>query len=551
MSDACVGLFPGLWPAEAPRYHPPASEAKVYAALRQGLPPGWYAWHALRLRTPDGDFGEADFVIADPARPGVLVLEVKGGVMELFNGTWRQNGRPLRQAPLAQALGFRKKLIACLQEALERYPFVGAAVCFPDTSFDRPPAQSDLAGLVLGQEDLPYLAQRLPRVMERAAPRPLEASGPWLAELHRLWGDCWVPEITLGGRAQIDRQRRLRLDGDQLALLDMLAGNPRLLVSGVAGSGKTLLAMEAARRHARQGKRVLLLCYTDALARELARELDEPRVTVAPVRRFAVGLLRQAGRPVEDEGSPAFWDEVSLRAVDEALPPPDEGWDVVLVDEGQDLGEADWLLVRECAAQGWLWVFADQDQAFWPSRRMPPDLVQTMPRFNLPRPYRCPPAIQHLVECYAGACRPDDSLLRRAAGEGVLGVVTSSSPKLAKQVGKEVNRLVSSGVKPGEIAVLSLRGREAKDNIMHLERLGDHATVEATHPQAHQQVVADSFLRFKGLERPAVVVTDLRLVSSRYEQRMHIAASRALSLLRVVGAEEDIRRDPRLAVLAD
>ena len=37
----------------------------------------------MRLRSrEDGEFGEADFVIADPNRPAMLILEVKGGEIE-------------------------------------------------------------------------------------------------------------------------------------------------------------------------------------------------------------------------------------------------------------------------------------------------------------------------------------------------------------------------------------------------------------------------------------------------------------------------------------
>jgi hypothetical protein len=48
--------------------------------------------------------------------------------------------------------------------------------------------------------------------------------------------------------------------------------------------------------------------------------------------------------------------------------------------------------------------------------------------------------------------------------------------------------------------------------------------------------VADTFLRFKGLERPAVIVTDLGKVTDRFDVRVHIALTRALDVVRVVGA---------------
>jgi hypothetical protein len=47
-------------------------------------------------------------------------------------------------------------------------------------------------------------------------------------------------------------------------------------------------------------------------------------------------------------------------------------------------------------------------------------------------------------------------------------------------------------------------------------------------------------LRFKGLERPAIIVTDLRLVTDRADVRMHIALTRALDVVRLVAAKEDL-----------
>jgi len=77
----------GLWPREAPRQTTSEAEKRVYSALKTSLPKGWYAWHSLKLRTKaKGEFSEADFVIADPDRPSVLILEVKGGQIEQRDG---------------------------------------------------------------------------------------------------------------------------------------------------------------------------------------------------------------------------------------------------------------------------------------------------------------------------------------------------------------------------------------------------------------------------------------------------------------------------------
>ena len=547
MDQTCTPLMPGLWPPREPRHQPPRSEARVYAALKEGLPRGWYAWHSLRLRTPSGEFGEADFVLADPGLPGILVLEVKGGLIELVAGAWYQNDRPLNPPPLDQALGFRHKLLDCLYRRTRQVPKVGVAAVFPDCVFGSQPSISDAHDLLLGKQDLPRLAEALPGLMARAVGQAHAAGGDWPRHIHELWGDCWTPTLTLGQRAGLDRERLLRLDERQMMVLDLMADNDRVLVSGAAGSGKTLLAMRAARRMAADGRRVLLACYTDALARELERELRDPGIRVAAVKRLAAEILDRAGHPAPERDTPAFWAEVSLKAALEAGPEDLGGWDAVIVDEGQDLDESDWLLVEELAGRGKaLWVFADQGQAFWPGRGVPEGLKASMFKVRLPGSYRSPEPIQHLVECYAGQCRPDNGLLRRAAQERVISVTPTTPEDLVRSVGREVNRLVSDGLPPREIAVLSLRGAEAQETIVGQPMLGTHPVARATDDDLDRKVVCDTFLRFKGLERSAVIITDLRLVSDNYDKRMHIAASRALSLLRVVGCEEEVRRDSNL-----
>ena len=71
---------PGLWPREAPRQTKSEAEKKVYETLKTCLPKDLYAWHSLKLRNnKKGVFSEADFIIADPKRLSILILEEKGG----------------------------------------------------------------------------------------------------------------------------------------------------------------------------------------------------------------------------------------------------------------------------------------------------------------------------------------------------------------------------------------------------------------------------------------------------------------------------------------
>ena len=547
--DSRTQTRPGLWPREIPRHTESEAERKVYKALKTALPGGWYAWHSLRLRTREkGEFSEADFIIVDPNRPGIVILEVKGGQIEQRDGQWYQNSVQLKLSPLDQAFSFRKRLIRRFEEEDTKAPTMGVAVCYPDTFFDRQPAQDDLKGLVIGGQDIPYLDRILSDVMAHAVPDPWAITGRWVHLIHQLWGETWIPDICLGGRVAMDEENRLQLDHAQTSILENLEENDRLLIRGSAGTGKTLMARETAMREVRQGKRALFLCYTEALAAFLNTCLNEPGLKVAAVRNFASNLLGESAPEQPAGRTSEYWEGVSLRAAVDGLPPVDERWDTVIVDEGQDFSGDDWELVKECVRpRGKLWVFADRAQAFWNDRGVQEEMIRRFMKYALKRPYRCHPAIQHLVECYSGNCEPDRQVLRDGLKEEVIRIVTSSEGKLLKQIGKEINHLLNNGLKPGDIAVLSLRGRGPKEGITHKKEIGGHPIVLATDPRAGESIICDTFLRFKGLERPAVIVTDLRLVSDLYEKRMHIAISRALSLLRIVGVEGEIRKDHRLA----
>jgi hypothetical protein len=535
-----MSFAPGVWPREEPRPAKSAGERAVWKALRAGLPPGWAAWHSLRIRDKNGYLGEGDFVLAHPAR-GLLVVEVKAGRIEQRDGRWFSNGNALDEAPREQAERFLKKLRKRLADEGCQAPAFGIAVCFPDTPFDRQPTQDDLAGVVIGASQLPYLKEALPPVVERALPAAGSAAGAWVDQLHKLWGETWVPSLSLGARARELEERRLALDPVQLGILEGLLENERVLVQGGAGSGKTLLAAEAARRHASSGKKVLVLCFTQPLRKWLAARLAPDGVEVQTVSGFAKALVDAAsnGTAPGDPVDPEFWKDAMLRAAELV----EQRWDTVVVDEAQDLQEEAWLLVQELAEKQRLWAFHDPGQSFWADRRPPAHLFETT--FKLPRGQRCPPGIEALANRLVGATA-DEKAIADAKAAGTLAFVSApSATSVADKVGEEIDRLLSSGLAPGDIGVVSLRGQTAQDAIFARDRIGRHAFVAADHEDMEERLVADSFLRWKGLERPAIVVTDLPEGElSQLGIRMYVALTRALVCARLVGTKEQLARFP-------
>ncbi|MBM4379541.1 MAG: NERD domain-containing protein [Deltaproteobacteria bacterium] len=541
---------PRLFPVDAPRPTTSEAERKLWSALKQKLPAGWRAWHSLRLRSRDGHYeGEGDFVFAVPDR-GLLVLEIKGGAVEMRGGHWRQNGQEMKKAPRAQVQQFVRNLADELKARTgDLVPF-GTACAFPDCDFSAGPESGDLDGLVLGQRDLAWLDTALIALAERGIPRGrLPAGAKWMGTLHALWGDTWVPTVSLQDRAQDAEARLVSLNEEQLRVLDAAEEMPRAVVTGGAGTGKTLLALELCRRKARAGKRVLYLCFTDALARQvdaaLAAEFSLPdRPRALTIRRHAVSLLSNAGLPTAADG-PRFWAEVSLQAACDALPPPGDAPGFVAVDEGQDFEGSDWELVLALSQDRELWVFHDPLQAFWADRPLPPALAQWPGRLKLPRQERCPEPVARFATLYQpGASLPASVPVEEATPR----LSVAPAGKVPERVRHMVDDLIRRGASPADIAVVTLGG-QTRSNLFDQTTLGSHRLVHADAPEAASHVVLDTFLRFKGLERPWIVLAELEEGAHRYEARMRMAVTRATAGLTVVCTEEMLARDPRLALL--
>jgi hypothetical protein len=551
--------MPGnVFPRSRPRSTKSEAEVTVYRALQRQLPQGWQAWHSLRLRAANGRWeGEGDFVLAIPDR-GLLVLEVKGGQVELRDGHWLQNGRPMHKGPREQAQAFARNLQKIVrQRGGGDVPF-GIACAFPDVEFSEGPDSGDLRGIVLGSRQLQYLAEALPVLARQLLPeRPQPLSAPWTDVLHGIWGETWVPHVHLRDQVLDSEARMVALDEAQLALLDYAGANRRAVVEGGAGTGKTIVARELCLRRAREGQRALYLCFTDALAQGVdaqfrAAGLAPEQARAATVRRHACALLERAGAPV-DPTRAGFWPEVAGKAVAEALPPESDLPDLVVVDEAQDLEVSDWALVQALSEGRERWLFHDPRQGFWRERHVPDAFLADAARLQLRRQQRCPEALSLFAGLYAGPGTPDAPQdlgflrgLPRDAGSP-LRIRSGPADALEARLQETLDSLIRAGARPADIAVLSLGG-QLRSRVMQLEQLGAHRLSRADGSAAGTSVVADTFLRFKGLERPFVVLAELGEGQGRsYPTRMHIALTRAVVGATVLCSAEELAQDPRLA----
>jgi hypothetical protein len=354
----------------------------------------------------------------------------------------------------------------------------------------------------------------------------------FIEALHALWCETWKPRLSLGTRARVREQELVALDREQLELLDQVDDNTRIVVYGGPGTGKPLLAREMVERLTARSRRPVFLCSTSALAAGLRADGMPDAWTV---REFAARLLDQAGVVMQGGASPAAWTSETwelapLQAAMDALPVLGLAFDAVVVDEGQDPAANDWELVKAVAGSNPLWCFADKGQGFWTERGVPQDLG--LATFRLRARYRRPEPLAVFADQY----RPADGATTSPVGpfDELRVVRAPSSTAVADKVALEVAKALGEGAAPSDIAVLSLAGQTRTKHCAG-DRIGTHRVVRADAVDADQHVVADMCLRFKGLERPWIIVSD-----------MHVALTRATAGCVVVATGEDIAAGPRI-----
>jgi len=339
-------------------------------------------------------------------------------------------------------------------------------------------------------------------------------------------------ERPLGREIEDVEERFVELTENQYRVLDQLDGNQRVCVLGGAGTGKTLLAVEEARRLAAQGHRVLLTCFNAPLAWSLADEFKETDpVTVANFHRLCQDLAREAGldarKPRDDEQR--FYDEELPKLLVDAAAKLGTEFDAILVDEAQDffpnwLDSLELLLSNRQSAV--FFLFCDENQAIHVPSRF--QLPEGFPTFHLLDNCRNTKQIHELLARYLG----DPSIAAGPDGPPVRFRSYKDDDELNGVVAATIAELVQDGVKPADITVLtghSTASTALKDGI----RYGNHRLT--TKPTSDDDVRLASIHRFKGLEAPVVILCEFEEVRDEAARALwYTGLSRARSHLTVL-----------------
>ncbi|MGH7822173.1 MAG: DEAD/DEAH box helicase family protein, partial [Candidatus Binatia bacterium] len=230
-----------------------------------------------------------------------------------------------------------------------RVPF-GWGVVFPDVDAAEELGPDFPSGVVIDRQGIREIRSSIDRIFATWVPAPSPIREDVLRALVRTLAPSFQLVAALVSRIEEESEMLLRLTDEQMEVLDLLESFHRVAIEGPAGSGKTLLAMEKARRLAEKGKRVLFLCFNRPLADHLAPRADG--FTVKSFHAYCREVAESAAIPFRIPRNAAeeerFWAETAAEKLVEALDLyPDERFDAVIVDEGQDFREYWWIAVEK------------------------------------------------------------------------------------------------------------------------------------------------------------------------------------------------------------
>jgi DNA helicase IV len=348
----------------------------------------------------------------------------------------------------------------------------------------------------------------------------------------------------LGSRVNHTKERFLTLTEEQYNHLDMIANNPNLKVRlrGGAGTGKTLLAVEQARRCALQGKKVLFLCFNKNLAFFIQHGFEEEGLTenisVWSFHSYAWNTIKQSQLDEtqinwRDNDSllnemPALFEEAFCQVHEK---PP---CDVLIIDEGQDLdvtpwvNSLDWLVRKGLKGGTWYWFEDSAQDLFGHSK----SAIDDFSPFNLELTKNCRNTKQigeyttRLTGCGEMKYLVDN-------GDEVKVIYYNSLQHQQQLLEKEITKTLSGKVKPEDIVILSHRARgNPKSAIKGIDTLGGKKVVDWQSENPDKNIRFATVQSFKGLESPVIFRIDVEELEKKDKKILnYVSFSRATTLL--------------------
>lgn len=546
------------------------AERKLFDLLRDHLPDEYTIlwsidWTMPRSSARGGGAreSEVDFLVLHPEM-GILILEVKGGGVG-YDGTrhaWytidARNARHPIHDPFDQARDGKYALLRELTQQVSeqwlrttcRNTTFGHAVVVPDilkSQIAHRPTRPD--EIVLDRQDLqPGRIQgaihTVYQFWTRIQGAPLGQRA--VDEIIKLYAPSWYIRPLLVNVFEEEHAQIRQLTEQQFLILDLLRRQKRVAISGCAGSGKTFLALEQAKRLAQRGLSVLLTCYNRNLANwlrlhltELARtDVSLRNIEVMNFHRVAYRLCERVHITLPQDESRAY-DEAFAQGLIQASGQVEERYDAILADEGQDFNDSWWdalLRLLRSQEESLFYVFFDDNQRIYGRHSVypiPEDHYYPL-TVNCRTTYKIHEEIlKHYYASEAPTCKGPQG---RAVEHISVVPNRASESRVLFDLLKRLTQ--EEGVALEDIVLLSPMGK-GRSRFHQGTVLGKRYKLswDMGRPSASDTLMCCTIFAFKGLERDVVILAEPDKIqgSVEREQLIYVALSRARFHLIILG----------------
>ena len=522
----------------------------------------WIVLHSLGIATHNKViYGETDFLVLAP-KPGIFALEVKGGRVRRENGIWYFTNRygktnskvrgPFDQARdgIFSIVDAMKKRIDIEHRHIENVLF-GYGVMFPDIEFTSTGIEEE-QWQVFDSRDGANVKQFIKRLSDGAKAKWESHYGPvndsklpdssdvrYIASLLRGDFDCTVP---MSAQLRNASDALIALTKEQYRCLDQLDDNPRCLIQGPAGTGKTLLAIEEVKKSVARGEKVALFCFNANLADWLSSYFENMPEAVRPkyigtFHKYMTQVAREAGLlpiyPQDSDKIQQYYQSDLPEAAAIALLDGGELYDKIVVDEAQDLIRDSYLEVMStCLEKGlsrgrWT-MFGDFSmQAIYADGMSGAGMIEKLEdqtafiRFKLTINCRNTKPICKEIETVTGFKAPHN-LWTKVDGPPVQYITWSTMENQCKKLQTLLKQLADAHISPEQITILSPKRRD--DSVVSM--LDGYPIKDFKVPIGVNTTFC-TIQAYKGLENTVIILTDIENFSS--DKLMYVGLSRACS----------------------
>lgn len=545
--------------------HTPPGERDVFNMIAFG-PDDWVVIHSLDLAPWNrGLRTEMDFLVSIPDT-GMLCIEVKSHENITFDGD-RWYPESISRSPFKQASDCRHtfyRRLAAIAPELRRVPIVHCCI-FPRSPFDlhlnlsvQPWELIDSRVFRSFNSGTNFCAELKARMQRSiAADANIVPLGPRLSarQIDTVL-KCCLPIQKRHPTARVEIERRQEhleklLREQQKPVLQLAALNDRLIVSGGAGTGKTLIAMEIARRAAEKGRRVALLCFNQLVGEWMHQRIEEitPPVPNLVTGRAIQVMAELTGLDIPKKPTREFWETTLPGQLEERLTDPDfraaAAFDYLVIDEAQDLLARPrlWACLSEFLTggmeRGAFAIFGDfdnqvlADHETMTQKLLALDAVAKPSRWQLAENCRNYRIIGETAVSLSGLGKSVYAGYMRNGGGLDNYDITFYEHERAQldKIAQWLRDFKAQGYKPSEITLLSFRSDESSAG----SRLRGEGFKLRPVWSAGDLTGYASVHSFKGMENKAIILTDVEPGNGEFDRHLfYTGMTRATESVRVL-----------------